>query len=189
MEETRQIITLTGPSGTGKTTIARSLLKLDSGAKLIRSHTTRAARESDLPGEYSYNNRLMDLAEKKSEYLWIILTHGSAYATRRDEVTKSIFLNPISLMLLVPEAVAKLRRFAPAYVVPFFILPPNEEILRKRLTERGDEPASIERRIADGKKWREDFAKFNIPYQKIANDGTPQETAASIQRIARAIIE
>lgn len=186
MDERRKIITLTAPSGAGKTTIARVILASNPSAKLIRSHTTRTARESDLPGEYSYNNQPRDFGSNKSEYLWIITAHGNTYATRRDEVTKSILLNPISLMLLVTEAVAKLRAFAPNYVVPFFIAPPSEEQLRTRLTERGDDLHAIERRISDGRNWKVDFKKFDIPYFIIKNDDTPKHAAELILKIAKA---
>ena len=187
MKKTNRIITLTGPSGTGKTTLAKALLKLDPSIKLIRSYTTRTARPSDLPGEYACDQKQSDFDLRKSEYLWIITAHGNTYATRQDDVTQALKSKSLSLMILVPKAVALLRAFAHPDVVSFFILPPNETVLQKRLVERGDDKESIERRINDGKKWHDDFVKYNIPYFKIDNDIGPMQTAASIRSVAKII--
>lgn len=188
MDTMRKIITLTGPSAVGKTTIARALLALEPAAKLVRSQTTRDARPSDLPGEYSYNHQADDFESRKDEYLWVIKAHGNTYATAREDVMKSLLLNPISLMILVSEAVVKLRAYASPYVIPFFMVPPSEEVLRKRLIERGDASEAIERRLKDSKKWWGEFLNFNIPYSKIDNDGRPEETAKLILELSKILV-
>jgi guanylate kinase len=45
------LLTFTGPSGTGKTTIV-SKLSQKSGFVIVESTTTRARRSTDLPGDY-----------------------------------------------------------------------------------------------------------------------------------------
>lgn len=49
----KKIITFTGASGAGKTTMVKELLK-NPQFGLVPSITTRNSRLSDLPGEYEY---------------------------------------------------------------------------------------------------------------------------------------
>lgn len=61
------ILTLTGASGAGKTTIARILLKeLPLDVMMVPSYTTRKPRESDIEGECKYVSELRFGFLKKS---------------------------------------------------------------------------------------------------------------------------
>ena len=51
------ILTITGPSASGKTSLARALRLQIPGAVVLTSVTTRKPRPSDLPGEYKYETQ------------------------------------------------------------------------------------------------------------------------------------
>src|SRR5258708_40128250 len=106
-----KIVTITGASGSGKTSVARELLKIIPSAKLVLSITTRPPRESDLPDEYRTNVPLAEF-EKRSqnnEFLWEVEAHGNRYGTLRASVNEAL-ANPYpSLMILIPNVLATLR--------------------------------------------------------------------------------
>lgn len=78
-----RIITLSGPSAVGKTTIARELLQANPEWKLLISLTTRGPRPSDIPGEYKYNvsMRRFDELEREGKFVWTVCVHGNKYGT------------------------------------------------------------------------------------------------------------
>ncbi len=182
-----RIVTITGPSGSGKTTIARELLHKNPDWKLVLSLTTRKPRDSDLPGEYrcGVSSEEFRKREQLKEFLWIVSAHGNRYGTLRRCVDSALAAKHISLMLLTPDAVPILLDYAPGKVISFFIIPPDDAILRVRLEKRGEDPATIERRIADCKKWHQEALASRIPYLYITNCGPVEEAGQAIEALVK----
>jgi ribose 1,5-bisphosphokinase PhnN len=86
-------------------------------------------------------------------------------------------------MLLTPDAVPTLLEYAPGEVLPFFIIPPTDEVLRARLLKRGETPEAIERRIADCIKWYVEAVVSGLPYLYITNSGEVEEAVGEIIRV------
>lgn len=108
------ILTLTGASGVGKTTIASELLKkFPIDVRIVPSHTTRKPRDTDLPGEYRYVTKfrfwLMNLL---GTFLWTVYPHGNSYGTVKRLVLKALRNgDKVHIMLLVPSAIYILNDF------------------------------------------------------------------------------
>lgn len=179
------IVTLTGPSGAGKTTIVGKLLEMDPGQAMIKSRTSREIRSSDLPGEYECNVPPKKFLQRRKEFLWVESAHGNLYGTLRADVDQVLRVATLSFMQLLPKTVKDIRAYAPGRVLSVFILPPNEEELRRRLKARGDSPEAIERRISDCKKWEEDARRSDIPYEFVRNDGTIEETVRRVEQVIK----
>jgi len=158
-----KILILSGPSGSGKTTLARALLRQLPSAGMIPSITTRERRESDLPGEYEYitPDEFAYRRDEEKILLWHITRGSTSYGTQRDDVFAACDgeFGQVAIMILVPDKVHDLNIIVRGQyrddvpVVPIYILPPDESIIRRRLIERGESEASIEERLALEQNW------------------------------------
>ncbi|MDZ4231830.1 MAG: guanylate kinase, partial [Candidatus Pacearchaeota archaeon] len=102
------IITFTGPSGAGKTTIITRLFQNLPALRFVPSYTTREARPSDFPSEFRHvAPEEFEELEHKGEFLWSVEAHKNRYGTRKDDVDKALLLDQYSAMTLLPDAVRK----------------------------------------------------------------------------------
>lgn len=139
-----QIVTFSGASGVGKTTIVGKLLNIVPNLKLISSHTDRKRRESDLPGEYIYytSGCEFERVRNNNSILWGAELRDKRYFTTKDSVldTKH-YPGEIFGMLLTPIVIDTLKSFASdedIKVTSIYILSPSEAVLRRRLYERAN---------------------------------------------------
>lgn len=177
-----QIVSFTGSSGVGKTTLAKECIEQLPHARMILSYTTRAPRESDLVGEYAYINEA-EFQEKVSrgEFLWTAERRGIYYGTIAKDVS-DVANDPdtIGLMILVPETVQKLRDFLSSIGtlsvhVPIFIPMPTTSVLLSRLHGRGDSDAEISKRFAQDSVWEAEVLQLPVPFHVITNEGSVKD--------------
>ena len=177
-----RIITLTGVSASGKTTLARSMI-FNAGYKLVTSTTTRNARTSDLPFEYEYISHAVFVDfQTVGAFAWSTVPFGNGYyyGTRNCFIDLAFESEGSHLMLLVPDTVPKLYNYTrqknQGDIVSFFLCTPSQEILRSRLMARGDSTSDIENRLYDFKKWeREARSQNEIPYHFIDSTNSINE--------------
>jgi guanylate kinase len=179
------IVTLTGASGAGKTTIAGGLRERFDNTKPIVSYTTRSPRPSDLPGEYAYISEAeFEKMRSANEFLWSVFVHGTHYGTALRSLEEAVREpETVFLMILTPDVIRTIRLYAgkmESGVVSFYVVSPPAQVLRARLQKRGDEPASIEKRIADCARWDKEALNSGIPYVFIRNDGEIDSVVSTI---------
>lgn len=181
------IITITGSSGAGKSSIAKRLLELMPKSRFVVSLTTRRLRPTDLPGEILHVTKIgFSWRKLWRKFLWAKPVHGNHYGTLRKSVDDAFALATPSLMLLMPETVPLLRNYAvgKGTVLSFYILSPSEEELRRRFGVRGDDSAAIERRISDCKKWDKEAKNSGLPYIFVSCE----EPVVGIEKAAREVL-
>lgn len=179
------VVSLTGASGAGKTTVAKAVLVRLDMARMLTSYTTRQPRESDLPGEYKYLTvEEFERMKRGGYFLWDVFVHGIYYGTTIQSLYEaSQDPKTTYFMILAPDVLAALHLYVKKLnlkICSFYILAPSAEALRERLLKRGDEREAIEKRIADCKRWDEQALNSGIPYVFVRNDGDPDSTVSTI---------
>jgi guanylate kinase len=140
---------LSSPSGGGKTTIAKELLKrrIDIGYSV--SCTTRPPRPAEVEGrDYYFLTAIeFEAARYRREFAESAAVHGYNYGTLRREVDRVLESGRHVVMDIDVQGA---RQFANAYPdsVLVFIMPPDAGVLMERLASRGTEgPESMIRRL------------------------------------------
>jgi len=131
---------LSAPSGGGKTTIARELLRRRSDFGYSVSCTTRSPREGERHGtDYTFLSRDEFLAARsRGEFAESAEVHGELYGTLRREVDGILESGKHVVMDIDVQGTLQ---FAAAYpdAVLVFLLPPDTSVLLSRLRGRGTE--------------------------------------------------
>lgn len=160
------ILTITGPSGVGKTTLLHNLLKAYPEAYALESITTRAPRPTDEGGYVYMNEEEFKETEKRGEFLWTAHPHTKSYGTRKDALDTAL-AHGFSVAVLIIEAVEKLHAYAKdkQQVRSLYIKIDEEEELRRRFLQRDDmSEKEIEARIAECRSWNERARNSSVPF-------------------------
>src|SRR4051794_39427150 len=147
------LIVLCGPSGVGKSTISRKLSE-QIGITYTVSATTRHQRPGDEAGKrYEFVSR--DEFFKRLDrdaFLEYAEVYGEYYGTPKTPVLQDLTQGNDVLLEIDVQGALQVRYHYPDSLL-FFILPPDEPTLKKRLKERGrdsDEEISRRFRLAKG---------------------------------------
>lgn len=178
-----KLITFTGASGVGKTKIARTLLDRYSRFGWLESITTREIRPTNFPDEYIHVSKeefLRFISEEK--FVEWVQVHGNDYYGTLKESMEKVLNDPnhIYLKTIDPVGLLKLYAYAPTSVLPFYVLSPSEDILRERLTDRGETESTISRRLQDCREWDLRAKESTVPYVFIENEKTIDDVIAHI---------
>ena len=148
---TGKLIVISAPSGTGKTTICKRLLKDNPKWKFSVSATTRELREEEVDGrDYIYiSNEKFEHAVMFGDFLEWEWVHGNKYGTPIGPIEDA--LGDGHTMLLdvdVKGGMSVMEEFSDE-TIGIFIEPPGDdlpeqlEILEERLNQRGNEPPQL----------------------------------------------
>ena len=147
-----KIIIISSPSGAGKTTICKYLLKKIDNVKLSISYTTRPKRKNEKnEKDYFFVNReKFNKLVKKNYFVETAKVFDYYYGTPIDNINKSFKKNNHILFDIDWQGAKKIRkRYDKSQIIDFFILPPNKKELRSRLEKRGrDNKGEINKRLS-----------------------------------------
>ena len=145
---------VSAPSGAGKTSLVNALLEREPDLELSVSFTTRAPRPGEQDGrEYHFISRDAFLRMSgQGDFLESAEVHGNLYGTSQAWIETRTREGRDILLEIDWQGAQQVRRLV-RRAVSVFILPPSLDILRKRLTTRGqDTSAVIERRLANARE-------------------------------------
>src|SRR5271169_1248185 len=145
------MLVLSSPSGAGKTTLSRLLLKAYRQVKLSISVTTRPKRPGEVDGhDYHFIDRsTFDSMIKRCELLEWAEVFGHRYGTPRRPVIRALRAGRDVLFDIDWQGTQQLRERARDDLVSVFILPPTVKELERRLKRRAqDSKVVISSRMA-----------------------------------------
>jgi guanylate kinase len=168
MQERGQIFVISGPSGTGKTTIIRAIRESVSGIGYSVSHTTRAPRDGEIQGKHYYFVTKRDFQQMIGERQFVEWAHvyGHLYGTSYSSVEKALLSGEDLLLDLDIRGAEAIKGYFPESL-SVFILPPSMEALEARLrgrstTDREDVDFRLKKAAEEVKSCKEyDFIVVN----------------------------
>ena len=153
MDYPGNLFAVAAPSGTGKSSLVKALLELDSHLVVSISHTTRKPRGQEQDGrEYHFVDepefRAMIAAGQFVEWAEV---HGNLYGTSRAAIEDRITGGHDVVLEIDWQGALQIKRLFPNANL-IFILPPSWDELLQRLQRRGeDDPQVIAKRMENAR--------------------------------------
>jgi guanylate kinase len=156
------LVVVSSPSGGGKGTLIRRVLKSVPKLGYSVSFTTRTPREGEVNGQHYFFispaefDRLIDAGE----FLEWAYVHGNRYGTSRVQVERELAEGRDIILEIDVQGAANVSHLG-IDAVSVFILPPSFEVLRARLVARGSEqPADLALRLRNARGEVERYREF-----------------------------
>ncbi len=139
------MLVLSSPSGAGKTTLSRMLLKADRGVELSISVTTRPMRPGEVDGrDYHFiDQSRFGVMVKSGKLLEWAEVFGHRYGTPRRPVEKALRSGRDVLFDIDWQGTQQLAEKARDDLVSVFILPPTVKELERRLQRRAQDSRAV----------------------------------------------
>ncbi|MEE9441069.1 MAG: guanylate kinase [candidate division Zixibacteria bacterium] len=158
-----KIVIISSPSGGGKTTICRKLIRKNRNWQFSVSYTTREKRKGEIHGRQYYfvdREEFIKLREKDF-FAESARVHLYYYGTPRKQLEQVVRKGGVILLDVDVKGAASIKKKYPE-ALSLFIRPPSIRELKKRLKRRGTETrAQMEIRLQNAIKENEKFRQFN----------------------------
>lgn len=138
----QKAIIITAPSGAGKTTLVKKLLKNRDDLAFSVSACTRNKRESEVNGVDYYFLDPKEFRQKIKEegfIEWEEVYEGMFYGTLKTEIQRIWESDRAVIFDIDVKGAIQLKKKLGEKAIAIFIAPPSEEVLSERLRGRGTE--------------------------------------------------
>lgn len=156
------IVSISGVSGAGKTTLQQSLFKeLDCNG--VISCTTRRKRKTDKDGEYHFYKETEFV--KIPDFLWQRQIHGNLYGTRESHLIEALKKHNLASIVVAVDCIELLDVFCKKNKLQhlsLYLLAPTESELVERLNNRDASNNEIRRRIDECTSWDIQASEMNF---------------------------
>jgi len=168
---------IAAPSGAGKTSLLRALMRRRPALSFSVSCTTRPPRAHERDGrDYHFIDRAeMDRLIAAGEFVEHANVFGNLYGTRRSVVEAALAEGRDLILEIDWQGARQVRERLPE-AIQIFILPPSRSELEARLRKRGtDSEEVIARRLAESdlemSHWRDfDYIVINRDFDRALAD-------------------
>ena len=141
------LVILAAPSGTGKSTICKELIKKNKKWEFSVSVTTRTPRDGEIDGkDYTFiSNSDFEHYVKFGDFIEWEIVHGNKYGTLWSSVEDAIDSSKVMIFDIDVKGGLAIKEEYPDNTILLFIEPPGENIneqkeaLHERLVKRGNE--------------------------------------------------
>jgi|TARA_B110000196_G_scaffold35445_1_gene26666 guanylate kinase len=148
----KKIIIISSPSGAGKTTICKMLIKRNNDIKLSISCTTRPRRKNEIDKKDYFFVKKDEFfrLKKKKHFIETAKVFDFYYGSPFININNSIKKNKHILFDIDWQGAKKLRKnYDKDQIIDIFILPPSKKELKNRLEKRGrDNKTEINKRLS-----------------------------------------
>ena len=164
------LIILAAPSGTGKSTICKELIKNNKNWNFSVSVTTRQPRDGEIDGkDYKFiSNSEFEHFVKFGDFIEWEIVHGNKYGTLWSAVDDALDNKKVMILDIDVKGAMSIYEEHPDETILIFIEPPGlnineqKEILNERLVKRGNEQElAIKHRLKRFETEMEFKEKFN----------------------------
>ena len=185
------LVILAAPSGTGKSTICRKLIKNNKGWNFSISATTRIRRDEEIDGEdYTFiSNTEFEHFVKFGDFLEWEIVNGNKYGTLWSSVEEALDNKKVMIFDIDVKGAMSIQEEYPDNTLLLFIEPPGDNIneqkeaLNERLVNRGNEQElAIKHRLKRFETEMEFKEKFDYVFVNENLDKTIQKVEKLIKR-------
>ena len=137
-EKKGMMFVLSSPSGAGKTTLAKKIAENNKNFTISISHTTRKPRPNEINGkDYKFvSMQEFNTLVKENNFFEYANIFDNYYGTLKQPVLELLSLGRDVLFDIDWQGTQQLKKIKNLSLVTFFILPPNIQVLKKRLLNR-----------------------------------------------------
>jgi len=174
-------VVLSSPSGGGKTTICRKILKRHKDYLYSISATTRKRRKNEKEGRdyFFVPEREFNQIRKKKGFVEWAKVHGEYYGTLRKFVDQAQKKGRVALFVLDVQGGMAIKKKYPESVL-IFLLPPSLGELKERLIGRGtDSRGEVEKRLKIALK----EIKFWSKYDYVVINKNLEDTVKLVEKV------
>lgn len=154
---------ITAASGTGKTSLVKQLIATTNDLAVSISHSTRKPRSGEIDGQHYHfvSREIFADMIKQGEFLEHAEVFENYYGTAQSTV-EFMLSNGLDVILEIDWQGALQVQKLRADATTIFILPPDRQSLRQRLSNRGqDSQEVIERRLAGSVNEMSQYVNFD----------------------------
>ena len=177
---------ISGPAGSGKGTVVKSLIASHPDVRLSISMTTRAPRHIETPDVDYYFVSKEQFEEKieKGEMLEYAEYNGNYYGTPKAKVMECLESGHDVILEIEVEGAMQIKSAFPE-AIAIMLTPPDKEVLEARLRGRGTETEeNILKRLAKARLEIKYLPKYD--YSVINEDNGVEKCAALVYSIMEA---
>ena len=141
----KNLIAISAPSGTGKSTLCEEIRIKKPEIKFSISCTTRPRRDYEIDGINYYFLTDVEFMEKvkNNELLEYEEVHGYYYGTLSNTLNNAISSKELMLFDVDVNGAMSIKKIYPNNTLTVFILPPSIEDLKVRLINRGTDSQEV----------------------------------------------
>ncbi|MCD6201619.1 MAG: guanylate kinase [Bacteroidales bacterium] len=186
----RKILIFSSPSGAGKTTIVRHLLRTFPNLAFSVSATTRPRRDHEEDGKDYYFLSVDEFRNKIEEDAfveWEEVYKGTYYGTLKSEVQRLLNRGYHVVFDVDVKGALSIKKLYGKQALAVFVMPPSVEELKKRLHHRSTDPEeSIRERVNKARQEMKFSDKFDVI---LINDKLEESLPKAEEIVKRFIIE
>ena len=185
LKSKRLIIVISSPSGAGKSSICKQLLRDDPQLNISISDTTRPPRDNEINGK-DYN--FIDKSEferriKNNEYIEYANVFGNYYGSLHKDVQNSLNNGFDVLFDIDWQGSLQLKASNQPNLLTIFIIPPSKGIIYERLKLRAEKSGDNEQAIQYRMEMYETEMSHQGEYEHIVENDNFEECVLKIKKI------